>query len=118
MADFKEQLVTVPVSSLCTRGYEATIRQGQKSAVVSVESGWEEVSNFATRFRASHKGYTVVLRRVDKAFWRRNLSAADTAAEQEYATVSGAEPQAQNGPQVDKLAAQIHVHFHLHNDSP
>ena len=94
VADFKEQLVTVPVSSLHMRRYEATVRQGQHSEIVSLESGWEEVSNFATRFRASHKGCTIVLRRVDKAFWRRNLSAVDTAAEQEHVTVSGAELEA------------------------
>jgi hypothetical protein len=103
---------------LYIRRYEATVRQGQHSEVVSLESGWEEVSNFATRFRASHKGCTIVLRRVDKTFWRRNLSAVDIAAEQEYVTVSEAELETRTEPQVDQLAARIHVHFHLHNGSP
>ena len=55
---------------------------------------------------------------MDKTFWRRNLSAVDTAAEQEYVTVSEAELEAQTEPQVEQLAARIHVHFHLHNGSP
>ena len=114
VADFRTQLTTTPISSLYIRQYQATIRRGPDSAIVSLESGWVEVSNFAARFRARHQGCTVVLRRADK-LWRRNPRVSDPEALQEYSTVSEVVLTPQLETQVELLVDQIHVHLHLRN---